>query len=56
MSDLLVVAIILAFFVFAVWVVRMLGRMIDRDTDPAGFEDFEDFEDFDAFEACEDEQ
>jgi len=28
-----------AMFVFGIGIVRVLGRMIDRDTDPAGFED-----------------
>jgi hypothetical protein len=39
MSDLLVVAIMVAAFLSAIGLVRVLGRMIDRDTDPAGFED-----------------
>jgi hypothetical protein len=39
MSDLIVVVIMVGFFVVAIWVVRLLGRMIDHDTDPEGFED-----------------
>jgi hypothetical protein len=41
MGDLLVVAIMVAAFLFAIGLVRVLGAMIDRDTDPAGFEDEE---------------
>jgi hypothetical protein len=39
MSDLIVVVIMVGFFVVAIWVVRLLGRMIDHDTDPEGFDD-----------------
>ncbi len=39
MSDLIVVVIMVGFFLVAIWVVRLLGRMIDHDTDPEGFED-----------------
>jgi hypothetical protein len=34
MSDLLLCAILVAFFVLAIGLVRVLGRMIDRDADP----------------------
>jgi hypothetical protein len=39
MSDVLMVAILVAFFALAIFVVRVLGRMIDRDVDPEGFTD-----------------
>jgi hypothetical protein len=32
-------AILVAFFVLAIGLVRVLGRMIDRDADPEGFAD-----------------
>jgi hypothetical protein len=38
MSDVLLAAIMVAFFVLAIGLVRVLGRMIERDTDPGGFE------------------
>lgn len=41
MSDLLVIVIIVAMFGFGIGIVRVLGRMIERDSDPAGFEDEE---------------
>jgi flagellar biogenesis protein FliO len=41
MSDLIIVVIIVGFFLVAIWVVRLLGRMIDHDTDPSAFEDEE---------------
>ena len=34
MGDVLLVAIMVAFFVLAIGLVRVLGRMIDHDTDP----------------------
>ena len=39
MSDVGFVAILVAFFVLAIAGVRVLSRMIDRDTDPEGFTD-----------------
>jgi hypothetical protein len=39
MGDLLVVAIMVAAFLGAIGLVRVLGRMTDRDTDTAAFED-----------------
>jgi hypothetical protein len=33
MSDVLMVAILVAFFALAIYVVRLLARMIDRDAD-----------------------
>jgi hypothetical protein len=39
MNDVLDVAIMVAFFALAIGLVRVLGRMIDRDADPAGFAD-----------------
>ena len=39
MSDVGFVAILVAFFVLAIAAVRVLGRIIDRDTDPEGFTD-----------------
>jgi hypothetical protein len=36
MSDVLLCAILVAFFVLAIALVRVLGRMIDRDADPDG--------------------
>ncbi|HMD93727.1 MAG TPA: hypothetical protein VKG80_13905 [Trebonia sp.] len=41
MSDVLLVLIMVAFFVLAIGQVRVLGRMIDHDTDPDGFTDDE---------------
>jgi hypothetical protein len=41
MSDLIIVVIIVGFFLVAIWVVRLLGAMIDHDTDPSAFEDEE---------------
>jgi hypothetical protein len=34
MSDVLLIAILVAFFALAIGLVHMLSRMIDRDTDP----------------------
>jgi hypothetical protein len=39
MSDLGLVAILVASFVLAIGLVRVLGRLIDRDTDPEGWPD-----------------
>ena len=39
MNDVLDVAIMVAFFALAIGLVRLIGRMIDRDADPAGFAD-----------------
>ena len=39
MSDVLLAAIMVAFFLLAIGLVRVLGRMIERDTDPDGFAD-----------------
>jgi hypothetical protein len=39
MSDVILVVIMVAFFLLAIAVVRLLGRMIDRDADPAAFDD-----------------
>ena len=39
MTDVLLIAILLAFFAFAIGLVRVLGAMIERDTDPDAFED-----------------
>jgi hypothetical protein len=39
MNDVLDVAIMVAFFALAIGLVRVLGRMIDRDADPGGFAD-----------------
>jgi hypothetical protein len=39
MSDVILVVIMVAFFLLAIAVVRLLGRMIDRDSDPAAFDD-----------------
>jgi hypothetical protein len=39
MSDLGFVAILVAFFLLAIVLVRVLGRMIDRDADPEGLTD-----------------
>ena len=39
MSDVLLAAIMVAFFVLAIGLVRVLGRIIDHDTDPDGFTD-----------------
>ena len=36
MTDLLVCAIMVAFFLLAIGLVRVLGRMIDREADPGG--------------------
>jgi hypothetical protein len=41
MSDALLAAITVAFFILAIGLVRVLGRMIDRDTDPDGSADDE---------------
>ncbi len=34
MSDVILIAILVAFFALAIALVQVLGRMIDRDTDP----------------------
>jgi hypothetical protein len=39
MSDVILVVIMVAFFLLAIAVVRLLGRMIDRDADPVAFDD-----------------
>jgi len=39
MSDALLAAVMVAFFILAIGLVRVLGRMIDHDTDPDGFAD-----------------
>jgi hypothetical protein len=39
MSDVLLIAILVAFFALAIALVQVLGRMIDRDTDPDGLAD-----------------
>jgi hypothetical protein len=39
MSDVLLAAVMVAFFVLAIGLVRVLGAMIERDTDPDGFAD-----------------
>jgi hypothetical protein len=39
MSDVLLAAVMVAFFVLAIGLVRVLGRMLERDTDPEGFPD-----------------
>ena len=36
MSDILLIAILVAFFAFAIALVQVLGRMIDRDAGPGG--------------------
>jgi hypothetical protein len=35
-SDFLLIAILVAFFAFAIALVQVLGRMIDRDAGPGG--------------------
>ena len=37
MSDFLLIAILVVFFALAIALVRVLGAMIDRDTDPDAF-------------------
>jgi hypothetical protein len=39
MSDVLLAAIMVAFFILAIGLVRVLGRMIERDIDSDGFAD-----------------
>jgi len=39
MTDVGLVVILVAFFLLAIGLVRVLGRMIDRDSDPEGFAD-----------------
>jgi Na+-transporting methylmalonyl-CoA/oxaloacetate decarboxylase gamma subunit len=39
MADVGLIAILVAFFLLAIVLVRVLGRMIDRDVDPEGFTD-----------------
>jgi hypothetical protein len=39
MSDVILIVIMLAFFLLAIAVVRLLGRMIDRDAAPDAFDD-----------------
>jgi hypothetical protein len=38
-SDVLLIAILLAFFALAIGLVQVLGRMIERDTDPDSLAD-----------------
>jgi hypothetical protein len=38
-SDVLLIAILVAFFALAIGLVQVLGRMIDRDTDPDNLAD-----------------
>jgi hypothetical protein len=45
MSDVLLVAILIAFFVFAIGFVRSIGRMIEGDTDPDDLADEPDIAD-----------
>jgi hypothetical protein len=40
MSDVLLVAVMVAFFMLAIGLVRLIGRMIERDTDPDGLDGF----------------
>jgi hypothetical protein len=42
MSDVALAAIMVAFFVLAIGLVRVLGRMIDRDAGPDTAEEFAD--------------
>ncbi|MGD0706279.1 MAG: hypothetical protein ABSA02_41175 [Trebonia sp.] len=37
MTDVLLIAVLVAFFAFAIGLVRVLGAMIDRDSDPDAF-------------------
>jgi hypothetical protein len=37
MSDFLLIAVLVVFFGLAIGLVRVLGAMIDRDTDPDAF-------------------
>jgi hypothetical protein len=39
MSDFLLIAVLVIFFALAIGLVRVLGRMIDHDTDPDAFEE-----------------
>jgi len=39
MNDVTLIAILLAFFAFAIGLVRVLGRMIEGDGDPEEFPD-----------------
>ena len=39
MSDVLLIAILVAFFALAIGLVHVLSRMIDRDTDPDSLAD-----------------
>jgi hypothetical protein len=39
MSDFLLIAVLVIFFALAIGLVRVLGRMIDGDTDPDAFEE-----------------
>lgn len=45
MSDVGLVAILVAFFLLAIWLVKVLGRMIDRDSDPERLDEAEEFAD-----------
>jgi hypothetical protein len=38
-TDLILIAILVAFFALAIVLVQVLGRMIDRDTDPDALAD-----------------
>jgi hypothetical protein len=37
MTDVLLIAVLVAFFALAIGLVRVLGAMIDRETDPDAF-------------------
>jgi hypothetical protein len=39
MSDVLLIAVLVAFFALAIGLVHVLSRMIDRDTDPDSLAD-----------------
>jgi hypothetical protein len=39
MSDVIMVAIMVATFLLAIALVRLLGRMIERDAEPVAFDD-----------------
>jgi hypothetical protein len=41
MSDFILIAILVIFFALAIGLVRVLGAMIDRDTDPDAFREEE---------------
>ena len=50
MTDVVLIAILIGFFALAIGLVKVLGRMIDRDSDLADDEDDEDDEDADDLE------